>query len=130
MSNDSEENTEEMSTKTKNHIISVLRRGTITWPARAECLNKNRVRIKVGVFKNGKNKMVWKYPCEECEEMFNKEDLEVDHKIEVGPHTGDWNRFIRRLYCSLNNLQALCISCHERKTSKFNAMLRFARKEL
>lgn len=54
--------------------------------------------------------------------------LEVDHIKEIGGFCGDWNATISRMYCGQDNLQALCIPCHARKTAVFSANLRFTRK--
>ena len=47
--------------------------------------------------------------------------LQVDH-IEpvVSPNDGfkDWNTFIARLFCEVDNLAVLCKVCHEKKTNE------------
>lgn len=117
--------------ETIEYVINTLRRGTITWEGRTKCLNRGRRKRPTGeFFKNGKEKTLWERDCDLCGEWILLKDdlLQVDHIDEVGPFKGDWNLFIPRMYCSQDNLQALCFSCHAKKTSAFNASLRFERK--
>lgn len=113
-----------MDKKTIKHIMNILRKGTVTWHVRAECLNRGRYKA----FVDGKK--LWARDCDGCQVMHlqKNNDLEVDHIIEVGPFTGDIGAYAAKMYCSIDNLQALCFSCHKKKTSGFNAKLRFERK--
>lgn len=119
-----------MDKETEIYILNVLRRGTITWSGRTECLNRNRRKKLVGRFKNGKNKYVYERQCDGCGQWTELKDdlLEVDHIVEVGPFEGDWNATVKRMYCEQSNLQALCKECHDRKTARFVASLIFKRK--
>jgi 5-methylcytosine-specific restriction endonuclease McrA len=119
-----------MDKHTELFIINVLRRGTTTWPGRNDCLNLGRRKRVIGKKKNGEDKFLWERNCDTCMEWFLLKDkmLEVDHIIEIGPFKGDWGDFVNRMYCGQDNLQALCLVCHSRKTSKFNSSLRFTRK--
>lgn len=117
-----------MDEKNKKFICNVLRQGTIKWPGRSECLNKVRRKKYKGTAKNGNIKTVWEYRCAHCGQYFKDSEVEVDHIEEVGPFLGDFNEWIERLYCSQENLQVLCTNCHSRKTSNYNARLRFKRK--
>lgn len=115
-----------------DYIISILRQGTVTWRGRTECLNRGRRQVEVGETVKGKIKYLWQRDCDgKCGRKYYLKDnmLEVDHIIEIGPFQGDWNDFILRMYCHTDNLQALCKSCHAVKTAKFNAALRYQRKE-
>lgn len=54
--------------------------------------------------------------------------MEVDHIVEVGPFT-NWNEFVPRVFCGQENLQALCTTCHMKKTQLYNsAPFRWKRK--
>lgn len=111
------------------YITSVLRQGTIKWSVRHAALRRVSFKKLEGKYMSGKPKWKTYWKCDKCGEEFrNVGQLEVDHILEVGPFTGDWNTFISRMYCSLDNLQALCTICHMRKTNNFNATLRYARK--
>lgn len=62
-----------------------------------------------------------KYKCAYCKDLFEK--TQFDHIVPVGSAknedgTYDWNRFIGNLlYCPLDNIQSLCVNCHQAKTS-------------
>lgn len=122
-----------MDKETIDYIINVLRQGTITWSRRTECLNRGRRKRVIGVIKHGPNKgqekFVWERNCDQCGEWKDLKDnlFEVDHIVEIGGFEAsncDWNVFLPRMYCELDNLQALCHSCHARKTATFNATMR------
>lgn len=119
-----------MDKETQEYIINVLRRGTITWSGRTQCLNRGRRARVIGKLKNGNLKTLWERNCDECQtwHLLKDNSLEVDHIIEIGPFQNDWKDFLERMYCGQENLQALCFVCHSRKTSKFNSTLRFTRK--
>jgi hypothetical protein len=120
--------TYELSKEEIKHIVNVLRKGTTVWKGRTDCLKKSRRRVVTGQYKNGSAKTRWEYKCAACKEYFRANEVEVDHIEEVGPFLGDWGAFILRMYCGPENLQVMCVGCHSRKTSGFNATLRFQRK--
>ena len=111
------------------HILNVLRRGTITWKKKHYCLQKSKTKKKVGKLKNGKDKFKTFYKCEQCKKEFDYKEVQVDHKEEIGTFNGNFDDYVKRMYCSEDNLQVLCISCHLVKTSRFNASLRYERKK-
>lgn len=119
-----------MDKDTQLHILNILRRGTVTWHGRNECLNRGRRKRIVGAKKDGSEKTLWERKCDGCGEwhLLKDSDLEVDHIVEVGPFNGNFDDYIKRMYCGQENLQALCFTCHSRKTSQFNSTLRFTRK--
>ena len=119
-----------MDRETQDYIKNVLRQGTVTWKGRTDCLNRGRRKRVIGKTKKGEEKFLWERACDGCGEWHLQKDadLEVDHIEEIGPFNGDWNDFIARMYCDQSNLQALCFSCHAKKTSRFNSTLRFTRK--
>ena len=110
---------------TIRHIINCLRRGTMIWEAKSLCLKRHRKLVHEGeYFKNGMKKKKFFYQCNGCKTWFrDAESLEIDHIDEVGPFKGDWNDYIKRMYCSVDNLQPLCSVCHQKKTASFNAAL-------
>lgn len=123
-----------MTKKTQQHIMNVLRRGTLTWHCRSEILKKNSKKVWEGRrVKSGKNRgakiLKTFYKCEKCLNWFRDiGNIEVDHIIEVGPFKGDIHDYALRMY-SEGNLQCLCTNCHLLKTNFFNASLRFERKK-
>lgn len=119
-----------MDKETQEHILNILRRGTITWRGRSECLKRHRVKVREGSFKSGKPKYKYYWVCAVCKRRYrDQEMMEVDHIVEVGPFKGSLNKFVERLYCGQDNLQALCIVCHSKKTSGFNSTRLHERKK-
>lgn len=113
-----------------NFVKNLLRQGSVKWKGRSECLKRARKRVRVGETKTGK--AVWKFywQCAACSEWFrNEKQMEVDHIEEIGPFKGCWTDYINRVFCSQDNLQALCVACHMKKTTRYNnATIRWKRK--
>lgn len=107
----------------KGGVRKVARYRVVAKDVRKRCL----VKIKVGVFKNGKDKIINHYKCEHCGEI-HREEPEVDHIIEIGDFPWldkdllipDWNLWISRVMCAIENLQGLCNKCHTIKTKLYN----------
>lgn len=107
----------------RRSIINRLRQGSRYWPAKKICLDKAREDVEIGIYKNGSPKFKIKYKCNKCSGLFNIQDINVNHKIPViDPIEGfqDWNTYINRLYCKSDNLEVLCIPCHDALTLKQN----------
>lgn len=119
-----------MDRETEKHILNVLRRGTTTWKGRSECLRRARKSVWDGEFlKNGRKKFKFHWQCAKCLKWFKESsDLEVDHIVEVGPYQGDLHKYAERMYCSVDNLQALCSECHLKKTTSWAANNLYKRK--
>jgi 5-methylcytosine-specific restriction endonuclease McrA len=111
--------------ETVEYIKNLLRKGTTTWKGRAECLNRGRYKSV-----NKKGNSVWTRDCDICGSAYFLQDgfLEVDHIVPVG-ETDNLREFIGALYCGQDNLQAVCIDCHDRKTALDNARMSFQRKK-
>ena len=89
----------------KRFIIGALRRLSLRMPERT------LVRKNAKVARNS-------YKCEICEELFTSKEIEVHHKIpvidkEVGFE--NWDIYIQRLFCEVENLQVLCKPCHKKQ---------------
>ena len=72
------------------------------------------------IVKNG-SKTSNKYLCESCYKKFTK--IHIDHIDPVGKAPRDWNgwdTYLKRLFCPVSNLQALCHTCHKAKTKRDN----------
>lgn len=112
-------------------IRNTLRRETIKWPGRKECLRRAKKRVLERRDKNGKAVYKNHWQCAGCKRWVRDEkELEMDHIIEVGPFNGDWNEYLLRLFPSQDNLQMLCIPCHMKKTKAYNsARSRWERKK-
>lgn len=66
------------------------------------------------------------FRCASCKETVK--DYNIDHRDPVGkqptwPITGDgsWERYFMRVFCKRENLQLLCIACHDIKTAEEKA---------
>lgn len=96
-------------------IRSALRRKTIMWKPIAEAKALARRSYK-GTNKRRK----WEYECAECKKHFADKEIAVDHIESAGSlrKAEDLPGFIERLFCEIDNLQVLCIDCHNKKTKK------------
>lgn len=59
--------------------------------------------------------------CTNCHKPTPKSNIQVDHVFPVIPITGSleemtWDEVIDRLWCKPDNLDPICIDCHEIKT--------------
>ena len=116
-------------TKTIKLIQNALRRSSVMWHVRAEVMKEAKSYKKIGVYKNGKDKYKTKYKCACCQKLWNEEQVEVDHIIEVASklptpskmQKDDLWLWIQQLFCEKSNLQVLCIGCHQAKTNNFNS---------
>lgn len=102
--------------RVKSFIVSLIRSGSRRWPPRYETLNEAKTEKKVNV-KTGR--LAQHYRCAECKQEFTSKDIQIDHiNPVVDPAVGfvDWNTFIERMFCSKDNLQVLCKTCHDIKS--------------
>lgn len=112
-------------------ILNALRQASVKWSGRNECLRRARVAlIDREHKKTGKPIFKYYWICSECGTPERDEkNMEVDHIEEIGSFGGSFDVHIPRIFCSQENLQALCLSCHMKKTQVYNnARLRWTRK--
>jgi len=104
--------------RVKSFIVSALRTGARRWPPKYMCLQAACTGQRI----NEKTKRLAKhYTCAKCQEDYTSKDVEVDHiepVVSVGDGFIDWNVFIERLFCPIENLQVLCKPCHKKKTKE------------
>ncbi len=108
--------------KFKGWIISLLRRGTMKFPPRNECLKAAKTEKKINE-KTGR--MAQHFKCAGCGGECTSTNVVADHiSPVVDPDVGfiDWNTYIERMFCPVDNLQVLCNngenSCHHKKTKQ------------
>ncbi len=104
--------------KWKGWIVSLLRRGTMRYPPRNECLKAAKTEKKINV-KTGR--MAQHYQCAGCGGEFPAKGICVDHInpiIQPGIGFTTWDEYIERMFCPITNLQPLCKLCHDEKTRK------------
>ena len=61
------------------------------------------------------------YTCSLCSKSVGNKDIKIDHiHPVVDPIKGwvSWDSFIERLFVEKDGYQALCVACHQFKTSK------------
>lgn len=102
----------------KSFITSTLRAGYRKWPPRFEALAKAKCGRKIN---KATGRMAEHYRCAKCKKEFPAKDVQVDHispVVDTKAGFIDWNTFIDRLFCGVENLQILCSKCHDLKTAK------------
>ena len=109
-----------MDKKTVSLILKTLRSATVKWSVKNEILKECKVKVKIGYFKNGNRKYKTMFKCCQCDGLYEK--VQVDHIVEVGQFKGDFDCYIRRLFCAKDNLQPLCKVCHDEKTAAYSEL--------
>mgnify|MGYP002398935969 CR=1 FL=1 len=76
----------------------------------------------------------YRYKCAACGSSFKRDEVQVDHiDPVVDPHrantTINWNVYIERLLCEVDNLQVLCSNCHLDKSNLETQVRKKARKK-
>lgn len=105
-------------------IINALRQATVKWPGRALALDRARKKVWEGKRNKKTGKKIFKFhwQCAKCKKWHRDVgEVEVDHIVEIGSFTGDWNLFLPKMFTAQENLQVLCQVCHMKKTNAFNA---------
>lgn len=108
-------------------VKSALRSASRRWPPKYECLNE----ACVGVKKNkSTGRMAKHFKCNRCKKHFPQKEVEVNHIVPVVPITGfdSWDEVIKRMYCSKDLLEVVCIACH-REISKMEREERKSKNE-
>lgn len=94
-------------------IRNALRRRSIVWKP----INKARELAKRRY--TGPNKrQKYEYQCANCKKFYKGTQICVDHIIPVGSLTKSYDlpHFVETLFCEIDNLQVLCIDCHDQKS--------------
>jgi len=102
-------------------IRSGLRQAFIRSKYKSEYLDKFKQTIPRYTKSRKLHKTPWvKYQCEECKELFKSDEINVDHIDKVGSFktAEDIREFFFRIWCSYDNLQVLCVQCHDDKTAE------------
>ena len=62
----------------------------------------------------------YEYQCKKCKKWHPEKQINVDHIIPAGSLNcaQDLPLFVERLFCEQDNLQVLCVTCHDKKTLK------------
>lgn len=103
-------------------LIPKLRQISLYWPPRTIALQKAKVYLADGNYKNGNPRTRVKFRCEVCKELFERNEIQMDHRVPVVDISGfnTWDEYINSLFCSEQNYSALCKPCHDNKTLEEN----------
>ena len=94
------------------------------YPPKYDCIKAAAITIQDGEYKTGPKKgqpkMVKRYHCQHCDELFLQKEVQVDHKIGAGSFKSfdDAGGFLERLFCGADGMQVLCKPCHSIKTQQ------------
>jgi len=96
-------------------IRSALRQKSRWWKPISIC-KLNARRDYTGPGKRQK----YEYQCKKCKKWYPEKQINVDHIIPAGSLNcaQDVPLFVERLFCEQDNLQVLCVTCHDKKTLK------------
>jgi hypothetical protein len=102
-------------------IRGALRRTFSRSPIVKEVMMKSRREVaKYNKDGSRSKKDAVQYLCGTCSQWSNSTSSAVDHispVVAVEDGFVDWNNFIARLFCGPDNLQVICDTCHNEKTS-------------
>jgi len=104
--------------KFKGWIISLLRKGTMRWPPRNECLSKAKTKKKIN---KKTNRLAQHYRCSGCRKEFPMKEVVVDHiepVVDVNKGFTTWDDYVQRMFCGTKGLQVLCKTCHDVKCTE------------
>ena len=96
-------------------IRSALRQKSRWWKPISVCkMNARRD------YKGPNKRQKYEYQCKKCKSWNIEKNINVDHIIPAGSlnTAQDLPLFVERLFCEQDNLQVLCVSCHDKKTLK------------
>ena len=105
-----------MDKKLKQRIKRELRSLWLVSPERSAAISHAKEKVEVGYWNNGNKKFKVMYRCT-CSRLLLKGEYQIDHHVPVEPTT-DWNEYMTKLFCSVDNLNLLCLECHAKKTNQ------------
>lgn len=102
----------------RSFLMSVLRKASRFWKPSDVCIDKSRV-------------VRGNHICNICKGNFKRKDMKKDHIDPVVPVTGfnNWDDIIKRLFVGEDGWQAICVTCHEKKTKEENDARKALKKE-
>lgn len=109
-----------------------MRRAFRRYPAYKQCLD-NAKTVYYIQSKHGKDLRRVQFECATCHGKFPRKLIDIDHQSAVvDPTIGfvDYNVYALRLFCSIDNLAALCKTCHKLKSKQEAAIRAKSRKDL
>lgn len=96
-------------------LRSALRSAYNRWPPKFQVLAKAR-----RPYEGNDKRTKWEFQCACCQGWKKSSDVSVDHIVPAGSLNtfDDLAGFCQRLFCSEEDLQVLCNSCHKIKTQE------------
>lgn len=94
-------------------LRSHLRRLSLRWKPRAECLKRAR-----RTYKGPNKRQKWEYQCCICKAWYSGKEVEADHIVSCGSLKSfeDLAVFTERLLVEVDGWQCICKTCHNVKT--------------
>jgi 5-methylcytosine-specific restriction endonuclease McrA len=94
-------------------IRSALRQKSRWWKPITQCKMKSR-----RAYKGPNKRQKFEYQCNVCKGWFPDKKINIDHIIPAGTLrcADDLPGFVERLFCEIDNLQTICMDCHDVKT--------------
>mgnify|MGYP001550323657 FL=1 len=96
-------------------IRSALRQKSRRWAPIYQCLQDARRPSR-----SRNKRLKWEFICAKCKRWYPASKVSVDHKVPAGSlkDFADLPGFVERLFCEKDQLQVLCLKCHDIKTKK------------
>lgn len=104
-------------------VISALRRVFRRYPPYKDCLEAAKKEYFIQS-KHGKSLRRVHFQCAHCKKMVVNKQKVVDHVdpvVSLKSGFVDFNTYVKRLFCSIDNLQVLCLNCHKAKSKAESA---------
>lgn len=103
----------------RSFVTSALRGAFRRFPNKFGALREAAAGIKTN---KATGRQAKHYTCANCGDDFPSNGVHVDHLKPIVGVEGfkSWDDFIDKLFCSVDNLQILCIPCHKLKTKEEN----------
>jgi 5-methylcytosine-specific restriction endonuclease McrA len=111
-------------------VISALRRLFRRWPPYKEVVDRCKEEHFIKS-KHGKDMRRVRFSCEVCDAKVDRKQFAVDHIEPVIGLSGfvNYDIFVERLFCPVENLQGICKTCHDAKSKLENKQRRNLKKE-
>lgn len=104
-----------MDIKKRQFAVQALRRASLRWRPRNEARILARTERKIN---DATGRLAWHSKCKTCGLEKPDGQMELDHLVPVIGKEGftNFDNYIDRLYCEVNNFQILCTNCHDIKS--------------
>jgi hypothetical protein len=104
-----------------NYVRGLLRGGFRWWKPVALCKLAARRKYtgKQRILSSSGKLQEFEFHCAACHGWFPEKQVQVDHIVDCGSINcaADTGSFIERMFCEVEGLQVLCMTCHRIKTN-------------